>query len=84
MEIEKIDFWDAVKILAKDANIDITKYQDNTEKSQKYTDDKEKIKRIHKLAQNFFVDSLNKSDKAKEYLKNERKLNEETIKHFGI
>jgi len=29
MEIEKIDFRDTMKLLAKDANIDIAKYEKN-------------------------------------------------------
>lgn len=83
-EYEKIDFWDVVKLLAKDANIDITKYDVDSKKLDHYSDEKEKIKRIHKLAQKFFVDSLEKSKEAKEYLNEKRKLDNETIQYFGI
>lgn len=84
MEIEKIDFWDAVKILAKDANIDLKQYTDNLEKHNQYDDEKEKIKRLHKLAQEFFVDELIKNKNAYEYLIDKRKLDDKTIQLFGI
>ena len=29
MEIEKIDFWDSLQLLAKEANLDITTYQND-------------------------------------------------------
>ena len=35
-EIERIDFWDAVKELAKIENIDITKYDDSVSCTVKY------------------------------------------------
>jgi len=84
MEIEKIDFRDAVKILAKDANIDLKQYTDNLEKHNQYDDEKEKIKRIHKLAQEFFVDELAKNKNAYDYLIEKRKLDDKTIQLFGI
>lgn len=34
MEIERLDFWDAVKALAKDANMDLKEYEVNMEKLQ--------------------------------------------------
>lgn len=84
MEIEKIDFRDAVKILAKDANIDLKQYTDNLEKHNQYDDEKEKIKRIHKLAQEFFVDELTKNKNAYDYLIEKRKLDDKTIQLFWI
>ena len=43
-EIERIDFWDAVKELAKIENIDITKYDINTQKIAANSDEKWKTK----------------------------------------
>jgi len=83
-EYERIDFWDAVKLLAKDANIDIANYEIDTKKLDQYADEKEKIKRIHKLAQRFFIDWLKKSKEAKDYLHEKRKLDDTTIEHFGV
>jgi len=83
-EYEKIDFWDTVKLLAKEARIDIAKYDLDTKKIDHYSDEKEKVKRIHKLAQQFFVESLSKSADAKAYLKEKRKLNDSTIEYFWV
>ncbi len=83
-EIEKIDFWDAVKELAKQQNIDMSSYENNSTKRAKHNDEKEKIKRMHTLAQIFFLEQLGKNPQAKSYLLNERKLPEALIQDFGI
>lgn len=83
-EIERIDFWDAVKILAKDANLDISTYEYDHKKRDGQTDTKEKLKRIHKLAQQFFVEELEKNPEALEYLHEKRHLSDEIIKEFGV
>jgi len=44
----------------------------------------EKIKRIHKIAQKFFVEQLAKHPEAKKYLNEQRKLSDEMISEFGI
>jgi DNA primase len=64
IEIEKVDFWDAVKILAKEAHIDLRDYELNTQKMEEFSDEREKIKRIHKLAQQYFVQELAKNEDA--------------------
>ena len=83
-EIERIDFRDAAKELAKQAHIDLTKYQIDPNKHDDRQDEKEKIKRIHKVAQKFFLGQLEKNPSAKKYLIEERKLDEKTIQEFGI
>lgn len=83
-EIERIDFRDAAKELAKQANIDLTKYQIDPKKHDDRQDEKEKIKRIHKIAQKFFIEQLAKHPEAKKYLIEQRKLDEKTIEYFGI
>jgi len=83
-EIERIDFRDAVKELAKLGNINLEKYQLDRQKIEDYADDKEKIKRMHTLAQQFFIQELEKNPAALAYLKDKRKLDEQTIKYFGI
>ena len=57
-EIERIDFRDAVKLLAEQEHLDVSQYQQVSAYAQKSQDDKEKLKRMHKLAQEFFVTSL--------------------------
>lgn len=84
MEYEKVDYIDAIKIIADEQRLDISEFFDNSEKSKEYADDREKLKRIHKLAQEFFVDSLKKSDKAMKYLHEKRKLSDNIISDFWI
>jgi hypothetical protein len=78
------NFRDAAKELAKQANIDLAKYQIDPKKHDDRQDEKEKIKRIHKIAQKFFVEQLAKHPEAKKYLIEQRKLDEKTISDFGI
>lgn len=85
-EIEKIDFWDAVRFLAEQEHIDITMFQTGVspERYQHHQDEKEKLKRIHKLTQEFFVENLHNSPTALNYLKEKRKLNDKIISDFWI
>ncbi len=84
MEYEKIDFMDAVKMIAEEQRLDISEFLTSSNNSKEFADEKEKIKRIHKLSQDFFVDNLKKSEKAMFYLKEDRKLSDQIIKDFGI
>ena len=84
MEYEKLDYMDAIKLIADEQRLDISEFIGNSEKSKEYADDREKLKRIHKLAQEFFVDSLKKSSKAMDYLHEKRKLPDNIISDFGI
>jgi DNA primase len=81
-EIEKIDFWDSVKILAEQLHIEMSQFQTSNSHTQYNHDEKEKMKRMHKLSQEFFVESLAKDPNAIQYLKEKRKLNEEIIAEF--
>ena len=83
-EIERIDFRDAVKLLAEREHINISEYQTTPIYIQKSQDDKEKLKRIHKLAQEFFIKSLENSELALNYLHQERHLDDKLISEFWI
>ena len=83
-EVERVDFWDCIKILAKDANIDLSKFEKNQEKYAELNQWKEKIKREHTLTQQFYSDALKESKEAKQYLYEKRKLDDETIKIFWV
>lgn len=83
-EIERIDFWDAVKELAKIQHIDLSSYDTNIQKLSNQSDEKAKLKRMHTLAQNFFVEALQASPEALNYLTQTRQLSLELIQHFGI
>jgi len=83
-EIEKIDFRDAVKELAKNQHIDIEKYNLNTQKISDESDQKAKLKRMHSLTQHFFLAQLKESTQALDYLTTHRKLSKNLIKEYGI
>ena len=83
-EIERIDFRDAVKLLAEQEHVDVSQYQQVSAYAQKSQDDKEKLKRMHKLAQEFFVTSLHNSQTALDYLHNKRHLDDKLISEFWI
>ncbi|HRX64174.1 MAG TPA: DNA primase [Candidatus Absconditabacterales bacterium] len=84
MEYEKIDFMDAVRLIAEEQRLDISEFLKNADKSREFADEKEKVKRMHKLTQSFFVDNLKKNDKAMNYLLEDRKLDKKIISQFGI
>jgi DNA primase len=58
MEIERLDYRDAVQHLAKDLNIDIKQYQKNPEQQEKAASEKEKNKVLMKRTQRFFLDHM--------------------------
>ena len=72
MEIERIDYGDAVRQIAEQHNIPMADFQSKWQSSPEYKSEKEKIKRIIKLAQIFFVTELEKNNAVQEYLKNKR------------
>ncbi len=84
MEIEKVDFLDAVKMIAEYARLDISQHLNNPEQSAVHADEKEKIKRLHLLAQQFFQDHLAKSLDARRYLEDKRKLDPIVSETFGV
>lgn len=83
-EIERLDFRDAVKELAKLQHLDIDKYQHDLKKISNDSDEKAKLKRIHTLAHQFFRSHLEQNPSALSYLIEKRKLTPELITHFGI
>ncbi len=83
-EIEKLDFRDAVKELAKIQHIDIEKYSIDNKKLAAESDEKAKLKRLHTLAHQFFRSALTTSPQAQDYLKEKRNLTSDLIEHFQI
>jgi DNA primase len=83
MEIERLDYWDAVQHLAKDLNIDIKEYTRNPEKQEKAASEKEKHKLIMKRTQRFFLDHREGSS-AQNYSVEKRALSEKVIADFGL
>ncbi len=83
MEIERIDFWDAIKELARQTNFDLTPYERNPEITEKRQQDREKLKLLNKRLQEFFVTQFPWSV-AETYIRDKRKLTDATIQSFGI
>ena len=90
MEIERVDYPDAIKQLAEDHRIDLTDFEKKRQASPEYTSDKEKLKRIMKLAQDFFVEQLHKlsiaesHENAYTYLIAKRWLSDTLITQLGL
>lgn len=84
IDIEKIEFWDAIKILAEAWNLDISNYKNNISKLDNKVNEKERNKLINKNALDYFLSEFNKSDLAKNYCKTERKLDDDILKVFNI
>lgn len=83
MEVERIDFWESLQMLAKDANIDISSYQKDPEKTAAASSAKEKQKLMNKRTQGFFEQHFAGSP-AQTYVTDKRGLSPETIKTFGL
>ena len=86
MEIERIDYGDAVRSLAEQERIDISEFETKRQSSPEYKTEKEKAKRMTKLAQDFFTLQLNEKEgsSAFSYLIQERQLSESLIKQLGL
>jgi DNA primase len=81
MEMEKIEYRDAAQILAKDAGIDLKQYQTKSpEKWEKDGNEKEKYKLMMRIAQQYFVEELQKNAAALQYLHEQRHLSDDIIK----
>lgn len=75
--IERVDFSEAVKILAEKANITL-KIQDKKQQQVK-----KQVKSINDEVMRFYIQNLDKNSEVKAYLK-ERGLNEDTITRFKL
>lgn len=86
MEIERVDYSDAVRLLAEQERIDMSDFENKRQSSPEYKTEKEKAKRITKLAQEFFVWQLYEENGsfALSYLQNNRALSDQLIKQLGL
>ena len=84
MRAENLDYRDAVEYLAKMAGIPLE--EDQSEKEQKPTVNRQRIYDITKTAARFFVACLNSPEgaTAREYLLEKRKFFPATLRRFGI
>ena len=83
-EIENLDFYDTLKVLAQKANIDINQYKTSFTKNEKELSQKDTLLAINKAALNFFHKQIFENEKALNYLQSERKLDKQTIIKFKL
>ena len=83
MELERIDFPDALKLLAKDARIDFSKY-DFKEKSASSSSDKQHYLDLMDATMNYFEEHLRAAFDVMSYCTEKRKLSKEDIAYFHI
>lgn len=95
MDIERVDYGDAIKQLSEQHKIPMDDFQNKWESSPEYKSEKEKTKRIIKLAQEFFVWALksealwwastqDSAGYAYNYLVNQRSLSESLISQLWL
>src|SRR3989344_711085 len=77
MKYENLEFYDALKILAEKAGVEL---RSNGDRDFQSTNN---LYRVMEEAKNFFKENLARADKVREYLK-DRGLNQETIEEFEI
>ena len=81
MEVEGVEFREALEILARKANIDLGQFQKNDNGTSKL---KKRILEANKLAVQFYHICLSRKTEALDYIKNNRGYNIETIKTWQL
>ena len=82
MEVEGLDFKEAIKFLAQKAGVEL-KYYENA-KSKKIAQQKERYYQMNKLAIAYYHKTLSANKHALDYVKLKRKFTEETIRKFEL
>ena len=84
MAIERMDYWDSVKSLGSKYHIDIRQFENRPQQDADNKDQKQKLKRIHTLAQEFFELSYTQSPDTQKYLEEQRHIPKDIIQSFGL
>ncbi|MFO7735953.1 MAG: DNA primase, partial [bacterium] len=84
MNIESLNFVDAVKKLASDYNIPELIENQNTPVDEKKKQLRDEIQRVNKLAARYFHENLMKNKEALDYLNEKRGVSGESLKEFGL
>ena len=84
-EIESVDFFDAVKILAERAKLPVPEMNFNTEKTAEMKRKRDEILKILKTAARFYLNNLN-SGKAEAHVQYilDRKISAPVVRKFGL
>ncbi len=82
MEIERAEFFEAAKLLAKDAGVEIKEFKSSKDK-EKFKSKKD-LWQINKTALNFFHSEIFENKKALEYMEKNRKMSDKIIKKYKL
>ena len=82
MEVEGMDFRQALEHLARKAGVDLSLYQSGSD--QKLAERKRRLLEMHRLATRYFQHSLVKHRSALEYVFKKRQLSKEVVLDFQI
>ncbi len=82
MEVEGVDFREALELLARRAGVDLAKY--DNQGAQEIAKRKKRLLEAHELATNYFQQSLVKNDHVIEYVFKKRGLSKAIVQTFRI
>jgi len=82
MEVEGIDFREALELLAPRVGVDLSAY--TSKGSQEIAQRKRRLLEAHELATQYYQQSLVKNEHAVEYVFKKRKLSKEIVQSFRI
>ena len=82
MEVEGVDFREALEILARKAGVDLSMY--DTKGSQEIAQRKKRLLSAHDLATNYYQQSLIKNQHAIDYVFKKRGLSKQIVQDFRI
>lgn len=82
MEVEGIDFREAMELLAQRAGIDLSVY--DSKNNQEFTQQRRRLLEAHELAAKYYQQSLLQNNRAIEYVFKKRGLSKEIVQDFQI
>src|SRR5690606_18448830 len=82
MEVEGVDFREALELLARRAGVDLSIY--NSKGSQELAKLKRRLLEAHQLAARYYQQSMLKNDRALEYVFKKRGLSKDIVQAFQI
>jgi DNA primase len=83
MRIESIEFPEAVRMLAREFRVEIVEEEESPE-AVRARRERDKLFELNRIARGFFERTLWQDERALCYLRDERKLTEDTIRRFHI
>lgn len=82
MEVEGVDFREALELLAQRAGVDLSAL--NSKGSQEFAKQKRRFLEAHELAARYYQQSLLQNNRALEYVFKKRGLSKEIVQEFAI